>query len=1664
MSVNQNKTDGVQTSGVVIVADPNVIIAQDEKITNGLLRVEDLRPYVSFTCIRRKEHVIKVQNDGTSITEDDGMIKEVHFLGFNPETKQYTVSYADNLTGVYTEDFVEGLGISDISVTHDSNMMPLVDVTFVDVKGSSLFEKTDKSLYAAIFDYPAPIFTLTMKGAFGMYVEYTLHMTKNDIAFDTTTGNYIVKAKFIGEYFGPLTDVLTGWLRSVPYLKGGVGKDSMYQTKEDTKVNSYFELIYRGSILYKKIEEIKENSPEMKEHANLIAASGDLDTLKKLITNFISGPDVLKGIVDDNSVKITNIEVKSTSLLGDFDVNKKMEVSIFFPIVEDIIPTQEATDAGFIDFNTQTVQKVIKLIKELFVEPLKNYTEFNKDGSVDNRVSIDGGIANIKVKSEGKVDFNNSIPISNLSGQTNHIKIDMTTFIANMLKAEKTLKDTKTAVTNNVSNNFKNLVGNILGIDPRIGNIFKVLLNDFDFFLYKIKSAGEREKSLPSMSSSGGARVLSYAPWPTVVKEKRYAANNKAQEVYIYPATQPEFASWDECKFVEEYCASLLDQHQTMRNVEKIIKQIDSKLYNPISPIEAFTASIASVLSSNEYVGNESVEGFLKTALLRFLFMREFTYKGMFTTTKSTPLVTKGFFVQEVPDDKTRIKLIKSVAKVDAYNGFYGLTNTTTQNEVKNMDFNKLIAYITNTFTKTETLPHGNTSSVFERYLITGKISKFDKDSRDKTTNFISFRGSIYTSRGHENFSGIKEITSKDNQIHGKLTEVKGENYGEEPDSEANNQRMNVLKEHSMNQAWYVFGKTDNEKEKPELTNANTLLFPDVDSSVDGKSDFLKSENLHSIFLSPFRDFKEILSGEKKKVISVWKNVDVDEYKKQVLEKLMTMIHLPYNGEGYNKVVFEKFIQPATIEIPVIALAAIAKYQKDNNVLSKKDGEKFEPFLDMFLTGVASIHAALVKNKMEFLDKIDFQFKEENFKNEIGRYDIYKGFFEKYYIINNSTVTFFRKENVTDSKIYPLMDNEGKDVNEIVIDKEIDTTFKTYFTDYFKVLKELIEANQKTERDEDREFKSKISDPDFKANLYYNFKAIYDRWLAGNSRWLEPPVTLQGDELVGNEESTYNKFSFITRSHQDISDVSVVDFQNLIDDAKDGEISVFSSIGKLLQENNYNFFPLNSYIDLTKAKDDIGGRIGAWKKSFQPNISMNEDTLARPKFVCMYVGGYSAMAGNPQNSTGEEYPQDSVRLDIDVNKPTDFLDSNDDKQQVFAFKVRVGSQNQTLFTNFGLSTEEFTMSDESIKMHSAIMDKQSETSPIRKSQNLLNVYSQRSYTCSLAMPLGNMCIQPTQYFDLEGMNIFGGAYMIFNVQHTISSDSQHIETRFKGWRISHYVHPVIDDFVLSYLGLDNEIAESEDAYKNQTGTVGATPDNNGNSDKVIPNFGLINDVKDVKDDAYIELYKVSNSIHKNRQLRFENWVSDSERAEFVLKVKAMCYEVGGDALNPDWMMMVMLKESEIKPQAVNGETSATGLIQIIPSTAGDITKTYNRLYRKGTNKGDVGKITVGMIAGLGRVQQLNIVRAYLHRVLERKDIDKLDSYWILNLSIFRPASVPYYNDNNRVMFKKGEIAYEKNINFDPSRIGHVTIGMYKAAIKKGLISHGMPQDLVDNLS
>lgn len=280
----ETNTSGTTDNGVFVV-DPNKLVVDSYDgsfIKDRYVPQEDLVMYANITArMAPDNHILENGLGESDIVVSLGQIG-VNFLNpynqaprddktgkiifgdkkfkdkFTTEWSDYFTSNAEQGTFFDPETF----GISNIDVTHNASLTPIIKAEFIDVQGRTLLERGDdpENPYNIFYRFPYPLFTLTIKGYFGKAIEYPLVMTKTSTTFDSTTGNYVIRAEFLSKTFSLYNNFLMVYGYVAPYLYQEEGKPNSFLGRKLLKAlyqkqNKYYAELYGiDSNEYKKRE------------------------------------------------------------------------------------------------------------------------------------------------------------------------------------------------------------------------------------------------------------------------------------------------------------------------------------------------------------------------------------------------------------------------------------------------------------------------------------------------------------------------------------------------------------------------------------------------------------------------------------------------------------------------------------------------------------------------------------------------------------------------------------------------------------------------------------------------------------------------------------------------------------------------------------------------------------------------------------------------------------------------------------------------------------------------------------------------------------------------------------------------------------------------------------------------------------------------------------------------------------------------------------------------------------------------------------------------------------------------------------------------------------------------------------------------------------------
>jgi hypothetical protein len=296
----------------ISVIDPNKVIDQEGKVKERLIKQEDLVFYANLECsvLPRTKLAIGVPQSETVRTVS---VAKLNFL--NPGFKKFLDEvYYDELTGKKTlegkginqpkqtitknpelsDDYYvnqsilsngkEGatdtglLGMTQINIDYGTDFMPVINITFEDIKGRALFEAGNNSPYSAFFQLPYPVFYLTLKGYLGKAVRLPLMLHTFSSSFDPSSHNFRINCQFYTYKYTIMSEVSWAGMYAVP---------SMYQVTiktQDTKTS---------------------NTSGGNSQTSTTTSSLGLQKMKELYSEYKT-----KGLIDDTFPEITVLQLK----------------------------------------------------------------------------------------------------------------------------------------------------------------------------------------------------------------------------------------------------------------------------------------------------------------------------------------------------------------------------------------------------------------------------------------------------------------------------------------------------------------------------------------------------------------------------------------------------------------------------------------------------------------------------------------------------------------------------------------------------------------------------------------------------------------------------------------------------------------------------------------------------------------------------------------------------------------------------------------------------------------------------------------------------------------------------------------------------------------------------------------------------------------------------------------------------------------------------------------------------------------------------------------------------------------------------------------------------------------------------------------------------------
>ncbi len=361
-------------------------------------------------------------------------------------------------------------------------------------------------------------------------------------------------------------------------------------------------------------------------------------------------------------------------------------------------------------------------------------------------------------------------------------------------------------------------------------------------------------------------------------------------------------------------------------------------------------------------------------------------------------------------------------------------------------------------------------------------------------------------------------------------------------------------------------------------------------------------------------------------------------------------------------------------------------------------------------------------------------------------------------------------------------------------------TFQAAFNGFCDELKKIYEnqiVNDETPVNSKTIIEDAFKNKDIRLSTYMVLKNLYDRWFCSTEldKWILNVDHNESNINEYNDQSSYfDKFVYIDSFYHDIGDRILVN--------GDKVLSLISksipSSDNMKEEPDSTYKGMSMYKYLTDVSMACNGQLLSLPMFY--GLS-NEDALedmfkALPlsrttmKDTSAFVFLYSYQPSQHLD-LGHGYRYDGIDLtDEEDLIPMSFRDGETGKSNIIpAFGVTFAKQNQSFFKNISLNTNQPKTSEIGLFATMDIASKSAEgpRETTIYGQDIYKIFSSNSYECTVEM-MGDAQILPLMYFQLNGIPLWHGAYMIMEVSHSITPGN--MVTTFKGLKVNRNALPM----------------------------------------------------------------------------------------------------------------------------------------------------------------------------------------------------------------------------------------------------------------------------------
>jgi len=579
LSDNENILIKVDQNNLMYI-DPNSVIDNDGNTQPRNIKQENLMMYINLEADLVPRTILASENSPNTLTSiasgTFNMLKNANgdyydttwtdsFINKPAENTQVKQNNNDSNTGpsyYNTDPSTQTFGIQSVNIqVKGMNYIPQVDMTFIDVRGKTLFESPENSPYNAFFHLPWPIFYLTVKGFYGKAIRYRLHLVKFNTRYNDNTGNFDITTKFIGSTYAFLTDIPLKGVLNAPYM---FPIENNTQPTFNPKTGRYEQMVSKSSRGYTLLKTVYS---EYKQKG-ILPKDFPVKTLREVLVVARSLDKILEREILDQvvNIKVVGALKEYDDILTNFENDIKSWAST--NLSAEYVINNDTKEYGYYlsGQDKTTLKNITGLTKNDSLEfKINDYNKKLKESqSLINSITKEKGNPNfIKISSKTTSYVDKYFYL--LSGSTQVI-VEINKLVNEILDIRKDFNEQNNKFEDFIENKINEIVKDPkkgIGFSPTIRNIFGVLLANAEVFIRMMQEThrkafevSDKRKDLIKGFTDETIGNAIY-PWPEI---KKTFGENK-QKVIAYPG-EPDLQTklnsnnpilWPEIDFLENY-------------------------------------------------------------------------------------------------------------------------------------------------------------------------------------------------------------------------------------------------------------------------------------------------------------------------------------------------------------------------------------------------------------------------------------------------------------------------------------------------------------------------------------------------------------------------------------------------------------------------------------------------------------------------------------------------------------------------------------------------------------------------------------------------------------------------------------------------------------------------------------------------------------------------------------------------------------------------------------------------------------------------------------------------------------------------------------------------------------------------------------------------------